>query len=60
MFGWKVIDILSFSIAAGFLIFLALATRPNSTMFKEKRRPSEKVIKYTHVIVLVALILAFI
>lgn len=60
IWGWKVGDIVSFGAAAGFLIFLAWATRRGSNMFaKAKKPPSPKTIRSTHIVVLVALITGF-
>ena len=60
MFGWNLAEILSFGVVAGFLIFLAIATRPSSTIaFKKGKKPSAKTSRRTHIIVLIALVLGF-
>lgn len=61
MLGWKITDILSFGAAAGFLIFLAVATRPTASILnRSKRALSEKTIRRIHIIVLATLIIGFV
>ncbi len=61
MFGWRPIEAVVTGITVGFLVLLALGTRPGSSiLFKGEKRPSEKTLKYVHAVVVVGLAVVFV